>query len=188
MSLEADIKERKEVLSRISTDPSMTPICKQLRQEIQELRDAKNRERRKHTFQLTTTTERAKVNVKPHPMSATKLEIACKMIQFPVNCNDTTTGHKLQGMSKDVVIITSWPCGGLFKNWEYVVLSRVRTHEGLYLFQKIPMDKSFAPCKELKFFFRRIRRKEKVFRRQNEIHKKELSKIMNFHKSNETHS
>ena len=83
------------------------------------------------------------------------------MIQFPVNCKDAMTGHKLQSMSKDVVIITSWPCGGLFKNWEYVVLSRVRTHEGLYLFQKILMDKSFAPCKELKFFFRRIRRKEK---------------------------
>ena len=47
------------------------------------------------------------------------------MHQIPANSNDATTGHKLQGMSKDVIIVSSWPTGGLslmFKNWEYVVL------------------------------------------------------------------
>ena len=60
------------------------------------------------------------------------------MIQIPANSTDATTGHKLQGMSKDVIVVTSWPTGGLaamFKNWECVVLSRVRTLSGLYLFQ-----------------------------------------------------
>jgi hypothetical protein len=48
------------------------------------------------------------------------------MKQIPANSNDATTGHKLQGMSKDVIVVTSWPTEGLaamFKNWEYVVLS-----------------------------------------------------------------
>jgi hypothetical protein len=48
------------------------------------------------------------------------------MKQIAANSNDATTGHKLQGMSKDVVIVSSWPTGdlaGMFKNWEYAVLS-----------------------------------------------------------------
>jgi hypothetical protein len=65
------------------------------------------------------------------------------MKQIPANSNDATTGHKLQGMSKDVVIVSSWPTGGLagmFKNWEYVVLSRVQTLSGLYLVKPIDME------------------------------------------------
>ena len=51
------------------------------------------------------------------------------------------------------MIVTSWPKGclsALFKNWEYVVLSRVRTLEGLYLFEPIDLEKSFKPSPELK--------------------------------------
>ncbi len=58
------------------------------------------------------------------------------MKQILANSNDATTGHKLQGMSKDVIVVTSWPTGGLaamIKNWEYVVLSQVHTLSGLYL-------------------------------------------------------
>ena len=37
------------------------------------------------------------------------------MTQIPANSNDATTGHKLQGMSmsKDAIVVTSWPTGGL---------------------------------------------------------------------------
>jgi hypothetical protein len=68
------------------------------------------------------------------------------MKQIPANSNDATTGHKLQEMSKDVIVLTSWPTGGLaaiFKNWEYVVLSRVCTLSGLYLVEPIDMEKLF---------------------------------------------
>ena len=83
------------------------------------------------------------------------------MTQFPINLNDATTGHKLQGMSKDVVIITSWPRGGLFKNWEYVVLSRVRTLDGLYLFEPIDLEKSFKPSQEFQRFMLIAKTREK---------------------------
>ena len=46
------------------------------------------------------------------------------VMQIPINLNDATMGHKLQGLSKDIVIITSWSSGGIFTNWEYVVLSQ----------------------------------------------------------------
>ncbi len=35
------------------------------------------------------------------------------MKQIPANRNDATTGHKLQGMSKDAIIVLSWPTGSL---------------------------------------------------------------------------
>ncbi len=75
------------------------------------------------------------------------------MKQIPANSNDATTGHKLQGMSKDVIVVTSWPTGGLeamFKNWEYVVLSRVCTLSGFYPVEPIDMEKLFKPSSELK--------------------------------------
>jgi hypothetical protein len=94
------------------------------------------------------------------------------MKQVQANRNDATTGHKLQGISKDVIIITSWPTGGLaamFKNWEYVVLSRVRTISGLFLIKPIDMDKSFKPSEELKKFMERARQKESNMMKQQNL-------------------
>ena len=64
-----------------------------------------------------------------------------RITQIPVNINDATTGHKLQGMSKDMLIIVSW--GYAFVNWVYTVLSRVRTFEGLFLFEPLDLHRSF---------------------------------------------
>ena len=85
------------------------------------------------------------------------------MKQIPANSNDATMGHKLQGMSKDVIVVTSWPTGGLsamFKNWEYVILSQVRTLSGLYLVEPINMEKLFQPSSELKKYMENARQKE----------------------------
>jgi hypothetical protein len=62
-------------------------------------------------------------------------------------------------MSKDVIVVAS--CAAMFKNWEYVVLSRVRTLSGLYLIEPIDTDKSFKPSSELKKYFEHAKRKEK---------------------------
>ena len=97
------------------------------------------------------------------------------MTQLPINSNDATTGHKLQRMSKDVVIISSWPTEGLFKNWEYVVLSRARTQNGLYLFEEIDMTKSFKPSPELALFFDRAREKEQTFLEERKRAQKQFS-------------
>ena len=86
------------------------------------------------------------------------------MKQIPANSKYATTGHKLQGMSKDLLIVSSWPTGGLaamFKNWEYVVLSRVQTLSGLYLVKPIDMEKSFKPSEELRSYIDNARKKEK---------------------------
>jgi hypothetical protein len=57
-----------------------------------------------------------------------KVTFRCKMKKIPANSNDATTRHKLQGMSKYAIIVSSWPnesLAAMFKNWEYVILSRV---------------------------------------------------------------
>ena len=64
-----------------------------------------------------------------------------KITQIPVNSNIATTGHKLQGMSKDILVVNSW--NYRCPNWVYVVLSRVRTLAGLYLIAPLDLQRSF---------------------------------------------
>ena len=64
------------------------------------------------------------------------------MTQFPVVLNHATTGHKLQGKSLDQLIVAEWSS---VKNWACVVLSHVRTLDGLFLHSKIPEKIDFTP-------------------------------------------
>jgi hypothetical protein len=63
-------------------------------------------------------------------------------------------------MSEDVIIVASWPTKSMFKNWEYVVLSRVQTLSGLYLVKSIDIDKSFEPRDEPKRCIKYAKEKE----------------------------
>lgn len=110
----------------------------------------------KHTKTVT-------VKVKPNQMATTKMEFRCCMHQLSVKLNNATTGHTLQSMTKDFLTITSWPSGGIFKNWEYTVLSRVPLLDGLFLFKYISLEKSFAPSEEMKVYFEQAKRQEKAF-------------------------
>ena len=55
--------------------------------------------------------------------------------QFPVNDNTATTGHKLQGVTLDDLVISSWDYG--VPNWIYVVLSRLTTLDGLTILEQL---------------------------------------------------
>jgi len=118
-----------------------------------------------HRFKLEPEQFSPEVTVKHYHAFSKKAVFRCKMIQIPANSNDATTGHKLQGMSKDVIIVTSWPTRGLaamFKNWEYVVLSQVCTLSGLYLVKPIEMDKSFQPSPQLASYMDKIKKLKKT--------------------------
>ena len=84
-------------------------------------------------FKLFPEKESAKINMKILGNMASIGGI--NVTQFPVNSNIATTGHKLQGMTKDSLIVHAW--NYTFTNWIYVVLSRVRTLDGLYLCEKL---------------------------------------------------
>ena len=60
-----------------------------------------------------------------------------KGYQLPIVSNTATTGHKLQGSSMDVLFVHEW---NYTTNWPYVVLSRVRTMEGLWFREPLKND------------------------------------------------
>jgi hypothetical protein len=61
--------------------------------------------------------------------------IQMKALQFPVLVNNATTGHKLQGSGVNKLFVHSW---SYVTNWVYVMLSRVKTLQGLYL--RLPLS------------------------------------------------
>ena len=58
---------------------------------------------------------------------------------FPLISNSCTTGHKLQGCTVPAILVNTWFYGA---NWAYVVLSRVRTLDGLHLNEPLSKDLS----------------------------------------------
>ncbi|KAL7538339.1 hypothetical protein ACHAWF_006055, partial [Thalassiosira exigua] len=78
-----------------------------------------------------------------------------RITQIPVNSNIATTEHKLQGMSKDTLIVISWNYDST--NWGariYVVLKRIRALSGLYLCEKLDIQHPFKVPKTLLKFER----------------------------------
>ena len=74
--------------------------------------------------------------------------------QFGVLINTATTERKLQGMSMDYITIVSWFYGA--KNWVYVILSRVRKVNGLYLCKPLEFDKCFKESNKLKKYVKEL--------------------------------
>ena len=83
--------------------------------------------------------------------------LSAKLTTFPVLVNHATTGHKLQGQSKDSVFVHAWSCT---KNWVCVVLSRVRTLSGLFLREKLDGGKDFSNDGRMVRMLNRFRQKK----------------------------
>jgi hypothetical protein len=60
-----------------------------------------------------------------------------RILQFPFNLSLAITGHKLQGMTLDIMILSEIH---LQQNWLYVLLSRVTTRYGLYLMKPLSKE------------------------------------------------
>eukprot|EP00956_Cyclotella_meneghiniana_P028330 scaffold65354_cov91-Cyclotella_meneghiniana.AAC.1 len=130
-----------------------TQALQALKRELEILRISRQ-------FKIKPERKEVTVNMRPSRVSSLETTISLQMTMLPVNISTASTGHKLQGRSKDSIIITSWPNftnNVVFANWEYVVLSRVRTLSGLYLLKPIDKQKSFAPSHELRKFISRAK-------------------------------
>jgi hypothetical protein len=157
--------------------PKRSPIKEaKIKTKLDDLHNKLAKEMISRRFKLEPEQFSPEVSVKHHHASSKKVTFRCKMKQIPANSNDATTSHKLQGMSKDAIIVSTWPTRGLaamFKIWEYVVLSCVQTLSRLYLFIPIDMDKSFDQSSQLTSYMDKIRKfeKEMLEKRQHEISK-----------------
>ena len=76
------------------------------------------------------------------------------MTQIPVNSSDAITGHKLQGLTKDNLIVYSW---NKLTEWIYVVLSRVKTLNGLYLIRRLKLSDIKLPSRDYLAFLQRMK-------------------------------
>jgi hypothetical protein len=84
-------------------------------------------------------TFKAKV-LKPTSMRAKPNDrevLQMKGTQLPILVNNATTGHKLQGSGVENLFVHSW---SYVTNWVYVMLSRVKTLDGLFLRHPLSMD------------------------------------------------
>ena len=97
----------------------------------------------KGRFNLTPENATCKVNFPVMLLGKkTYFKPSIKLRCLPVNLNHATTGHKLQGKSVDEIVIVEWSPENA-KKWAYVVISRVRTLDGLFLLEPIPPNIDF---------------------------------------------
>ena len=143
------LEERlKELQNDICACPdAIDNIRKQLQQRISERR-----------FKLTPQYRTCTVNVSPNDEVLTTTKMRCKILQLPVNASDAITGHKLQGLTKDSIIVYSWDKS---TNWIYVVLSRVRTLSGLFLVRRLKLSDIKPVSRDYLYFLNRIRNLER---------------------------
>ena len=127
---------------------------------IETLRNRLNSLQVAQTFKLNPVKSTATVDVRLDDRVNERTSIKQVIItQIPINTNDTTTGHKLQGMSVDKLLVTSW---SFMETWIYAVLSKMRTLKGLFLLKPLPknsLEKCGVPS-ELKAFEYRMREVE----------------------------
>ena len=70
-----------------------------------------------------------------------------ELLQLALLTNNATTGHKLQGQTKQNLVISVW---SKRRNWNYVALSRVKTRNGLHLIVPLPYTVDFSIHQDLK--------------------------------------
>ena len=64
--------------------------------------------KRKHRlFKIPPEQHEVAITVTPTRLYDIKETFRCHMTMFPVNINTSSTGHKLQGRSKDIIIVIS---------------------------------------------------------------------------------
>ena len=78
----------------------------------------------------------------------------CSVTQIPVHASHAITGHKLQGLTKDNLIVSSW---NKSTNWIYVILSRFGTLSGLYLFNSLRLQDIKPPSSDYLAFLDRTK-------------------------------
>ena len=179
-TLEAKVRDMKQETEEAVKNNESDHTIKTLKENLRILKKELDIMHHGRQFKITPERRNVEVTVRPSRVSSLQDTFKLQMNMMPVNIATACTGHKLQGRSKDSLIVTSWPNfknNVIFQNWEYVVLSRVRTMDGLFLMQPLDKEKNYAPTHELMKYMKRARRAEKRLMRQREKDIAEFDKI-----------
>jgi hypothetical protein len=128
--------------------------------EIENIESELNRDVNLRIFKLSPKFfGKCKVHVSPNDFVLEKQPMWCSITQIPVISSDAITGHKLQGLTKDQLIIYSW---NKTTSWIYVVLSRVRTIGGLFLVKSLKLSDIKPPSRDYLAFIGRMKTLQQV--------------------------
>jgi hypothetical protein len=165
-------KKAKQLRDDLISEPNQS-----IQKQIDTLESEITRLKKERHFRLSLvkTTTVVDLNLDDSISETTKIS-GVVMTQLPIMMNDATTGHKLQGMSKDYLIVVAWI---FVANWVYVVLSRVRTLQGLFLFEPLPDNclEKFNVPRELQAFERRMQSLEQELLKSREQYLKGESNL-----------
>ena len=147
----------------IDNNSHITKMKKDLRAAINDEQKARiqrkiTSERNKKVFRMEPTTHKTTVKCSIN-RDTPLLSFKAIMTQFPINMADAVTGHKLQGRTLEKIIITGWGLS-CWRNWEYTVLSRVKTRKGLYMLEELDINKSYGATQQFKDFINRLKKTE----------------------------
>ena len=157
-ALEAKLNELEAKLDPDTVPGSLESVIATLKKEIDQATNKLKFKLKPVSFTATASVAIDSFSDEKHVFSGVKIT------QIPMNLNDATTGHKLQvhlpffsvrrillillsyslnslllqGCSREKLIVASFT--KQWKNWIYVVLSRVRTLAGLYLLEPLDED------------------------------------------------
>jgi len=117
LQLEAQIQELEKVQDKHQNNDKLD----ELKEKLSKIKDSQK-------FNFEPEKFSPEVNLKQFRTSFKKQAMRCNMTQILANSNDGTTGHKLQGMSKDVIIVTSWEVCRKFSKIGSMLYCRVCVH------------------------------------------------------------
>jgi hypothetical protein len=86
----------------------------------------------KGDFEIEPSKNKSVIQI-PNPViqeKQSRIKQPVHITQVPLIRNLATTGHKLQGQTKESIVVSDYFYGS---NWMYVILSRVKTRYGLFL-------------------------------------------------------
>ncbi|KAL7524271.1 hypothetical protein ACHAWF_000884 [Thalassiosira exigua] len=114
-------------------------------------------------FRVTPQKFTCTLNVTPHDDVSETILMKCVMVQLPMNASDAITGHKLQGPTKDQMIVYAW---NKSTNWIYIVMSRIRTGLWFFAVRTLKLHDIKPPSKDFLDLMERMRNKAECgFRR-----------------------
>jgi hypothetical protein len=137
-------------VEQISLENKIEMLQEQIRQDHQNIKNSKELKNVQAELNKFKTSQRFKLTAKKYYCTFYRSDIdpperglrgkteskrnekkqRIVMMRIPVNLNDASTVHKLQGVTKKSLIIHNWTNT---HGWIYIVLSRVRTRNGLFL-------------------------------------------------------
>ena len=120
-----------------------------------------NEQPRTDTFEVRAESKTCRVHfpIELIPGESVRRYVRMSIKAFPLLMNYATTGHKLQGQTKENLLVSAW---NYQKNWPYVVLSRVKTLKGLFLRTKLDPKHDFSHDPRLTKMLKKMRTKRPV--------------------------